>query len=274
LSKARTGTVLCVDNALEIIASGYDTLYSTWADSPALGTLWREHATGPDFPDDLRHISFLRMAELQSLRDALDLPPGSDLADLACGAGGPGLWVSQQTGTRLTGIDLSAVAVERATQRARELDIPAATFRQGTFERTGLDMASADGVMSVDAIQYAPHIARSFAEIRRVLRPGGRLAFTAFELEASRVAGLPAWSDPVSDYRPLLERGGFRVLRYDELPGWCEQVTATFTAIIAARQALETELGAAAAGALLAEASITVDLQPYKGHVLAVASRL
>jgi SAM-dependent methyltransferase len=263
-----------VDNALEIIASGYDALYLTWADSPTLGTLWREHATGPEFPDDFRHISFLRLAELQSLSDALDLLPGSDLADLACGAGGPGLWVSQQTGAHLTGIDLSAVAVERATQRARELDIPAATFRQGTFERTGLDTASVDGVMSVDAIQYAPHIARSFAEIRRVLRPGGRLAFTAFELEASRVAGLPVWSDPVSDYRPLLERGGFRVLRYDELPGWREQVMATFTAVIAARQALETELGAAAAGALVAEASITVDLQPHTGHVLAVASRL
>jgi SAM-dependent methyltransferase len=274
LSKARTDTVLRVDNALEMVASGYDALYSTWADSPTLGALWRQHVTGPDFPDDFRHISFLRLAELQSLRSALDLPPGSDLADLACGAGGPGLWVSQQTGARLTGIDLSAVAVERATARARELNIRAATFRQGTFERTGLDTASVDGVMSVDAIQYAPHIARSFAEIRRVLRPGGRLAFAAFELEASRVTGLPVWRDPVSDYRPLLEKGGFHVLRYDQLPGWRDQVMATFTAVIAARQVLETELGAAAAGALVAEASITVELQPYSGHVLAVASPL
>jgi ubiquinone/menaquinone biosynthesis C-methylase UbiE len=269
----RTDTVLPVDDSVEMVATGYDAFYSTWANSPALSALWREHATGPDFPDEFRHISFLRLAELRLMRDALDLQPGSAFADLACGAGGPGLWVARESGAQLTGIDVSDVAVRCATERARHLVVLAATFRQGTFEQTGLDAASVDGVMSVDAIQYAPEIAPAFTEIRRILRPGGRLAFAAFELDAGHVAGLPVWRDPVSDYRPLLERVGFEVLRYEQLAGWYEQVMATFTAIIDARQELEAELGTAAAGALIAEASITIELQPYIGHVLCVARR-
>jgi SAM-dependent methyltransferase len=113
----------------------------------------------------------------------------------------------------------------------------------------------------------------SRSEIRRILRPGGRLAFAAFELDAGHVAGLPVWRDPVSDYRPLLDRAGLEVLRYDQLAGWREQVMTTFTAVIDARQQLEAELGTAAAGALIAEASITIELQPYIGHVLCVARR-
>jgi SAM-dependent methyltransferase len=265
--------MFCVDDTHGMVASGYDALYSAWANSATLKALWREHASGPDFPDEFRHISFLRLPELESMRDELDLRTGEDLADLACGAGGPGLWVAKHTGARLTGIDLSAVAVQRATERAGDLGIATAAFRQGTFDQTGLATASVDAVMSVDAIQYAPDIGLALAEIGRILRPGGKLAFAAFEVDASRVAGLPVWLDPVSDYRPLLEGAGLRVLRYHQLTGWREQVTATFTAVINAQQTLEAELGIAAAGALIAEASITQQLQPYSGHVMAVATR-
>ncbi|MBA3652596.1 MAG: hypothetical protein H0W70_00200 [Actinobacteria bacterium] len=106
-----------------------------------------------------------------------------------------------------------------------------------------------------------------------MIRPGGRLAFVAFELDAGRIAGLSVWDDPVGDYRPLLERAGFEVLSYDQLPGWREQVTAGFGAVLAAQETLEAELGEAAARAVVLEASITIELQPYCGHVLVVASR-
>jgi ubiquinone/menaquinone biosynthesis C-methylase UbiE len=38
-------------------------------------------------------------------------------------------------------------------------------------------------------LQYAPNKAQAFAEVARILRPGGRFAFVAFELDQSRVAG-------------------------------------------------------------------------------------
>jgi ubiquinone/menaquinone biosynthesis C-methylase UbiE len=196
------------------------------------------------------------------------------LVDLACGAGGPGLWVAKHCAARLIGRDLSPVAVERAAERVAALGMEGrAEFGPGSFEQTGLASESADAVMTVDALQYAPDKGKALVEAARLLRRGGRFAFVAFELDAGRVAGLPVWDDPVGDYRPVLERAGFEVLSYEQIPDWQQQVTAGFGAVVAEREALEAELGDAAAAATVLEASITLELQPYCGHVLAVARR-
>jgi SAM-dependent methyltransferase len=148
-----------------------------------------------------------------------------------------------------------------------------ATFTQGTFEATGLESDSADAAMSVDALQYVPDKSKALAEVSRVLRPGGRFAFVAFELDSERVAGLPFWDDPVPDYRPRLESAGFEIVSYDQIPGWGDQVAAGFGAVLQQRDALETELGEAAAAATVMEAAVTIEIKPYCGHVLAVTTR-
>lgn len=256
------------------IASGYDAFYERWGTSPRLRALWREHAAGDDFPEEFEHISFLGIDDLRQVAGGLALARDDVVVDLACGAGGPGLWVAANTGARLVGVDQSPIAVERARQRVDGVSLSGrASFRQGTFLATGLDDASADGVMSIDALQYAPDKRRAIVEMARILRPGGRLAFVAFELDADRIAGLAVWDDPVGDYRPLLEEAGFDVERYDQLDGWREKVTATYEAVVGEHPDLEAELGEAAAGALVLEASITMQLQPYCGHVLAICGR-
>jgi hypothetical protein len=63
------------------------------------------------------------------------------------------------------------------------------------------------------------------------------------------------------------------VVSYEQLPNWQEQVAADFGAVVAERDALEVELGQAAAAATVLEASITLELRPYSGHVLAVATK-
>ena len=258
----------------DLIASGYDAFYSAWGRSPTLRRIWRQHITGLDFPEAFLHISFLSLAQLRSLTDGLNLAADQLLVDLACGAGGPGLWAAKESGARLIGVDLSPVAAERAAERAATVGMASrATFGQGTFEATGLVSGSADAAMTVDALQYAPDKERALGEIARILRPGGRFAFIAFELDAERIAGLPVWHDPVGDYRPLLERAGFRILRYEQIPGWQEDVAAGFGSIRNERDALEVELGEAAAAALILEASITLQLRPYSGHVFAITVR-
>jgi ubiquinone/menaquinone biosynthesis C-methylase UbiE len=147
-----------------------------------------------------------------------------------------------------------------------------ARFTQRTFEATGLGTASADAVMTVDALQYAPDKTKAIAEVARILRPGGRFAFVAFEIDPERVAGLPFWQDAASDYQPLLEQHGFDVLRYEQIPNWSDQVAAGFGAIVAQRQTLEVELGEVAAAATVMLAMVTTEIRPYRGHVFAVAS--
>jgi ubiquinone/menaquinone biosynthesis C-methylase UbiE len=263
-----------MSDADDLLARGYDSFYAAWGRSPTLRRIWREHVTGPDYPEEFAHISFLPMAQLRVLTDGLNLGSEHVLADLACGAGGPGLWAAKQSGARLVGRDLSPVAAERATESARALGMEGrAEFGQGSFEKTGLEAGSVDAVMTVDALQYAPDKTKALTEVARILRRGGRFAFVAFELDAERIAALPVWADPVGDYRPILAEAGFDVLSYEQIPHWQDHVAAGFGAIVAERDTLEAELGEAAAAATVMEASITLELRPYRGHVLAVAAR-
>jgi SAM-dependent methyltransferase len=264
-----------VSDDSDVVASGYEAFYVSWGQSPTLRRIWREHVTGPDYPEEFAHISFLPLAQLRSLTEGLNLSTDQLLVDLACGAGGPGLWAARETGARLIGIDLSMNATRRATERVGPLGMSSrATFCQGTFEATGLESASADALMSVDALQYVPDKTAALMEIARILRPRGRLAFVAFELNPDRVAGLPFWDDAVSDYRPLLEQVGFDINQYSQIPHWEAQVAAGFGAILAQQDTLQAELGEAPAAAAVLEATVTTEVRPYCGHVLAVATRV
>ena len=140
-----------------------------------------------------------------------------DLVDLACGRGGYGLEVARRTGARLLGVDFSAEAIrlagEHATARGQEAD-----FRVGDLAATGLDDEGADGVMVVDAVQFADPPAAAYAEIHRVLRPGGRVVLTAWETDSDDEA-LPARLRAV-DLRGGLTAAGFSHVQVVERPDW------------------------------------------------------
>ncbi|MDP9237014.1 MAG: methyltransferase domain-containing protein [Chloroflexota bacterium] len=260
----------------DIIAAGYDAVFAATPNSPTLRRLWREHACGRDFPEQFGHVSFVTLAELRRFADELRLSPGDTLVNLACGMGGPALWLANETGARVIGIDLSAVGVALAAERAAQLGLAERSrFAVGSFAQTGLPDASADAISSEDALQYAPDKRASFAEAARILRPRGRLVFSAFELEPERVAGLPVLgTDPVSDYRPLLEAAGFDVDVYDELPGVPQPLTGAYTALLDARETLIREMGEPAAMSLFGELTLTLERRPYRRRVLARGAKI
>ncbi len=203
----------------------------------------------------------------------LRLSPGDTLVDLACGMAGPALLAAREAGANLVGVDFSRVAVTLAAERAATLGMSGtARFVQGSFAATGLEDGSADAAMSEDAIQYVPDKKAAIQETARVLRPGGRLVFTAFELDPVRAKVLPViGEDPVDDYRPLLEGAGFAIEAYEEAPGWPEPMTTTYQALLDAKDTLVEEMGAAAAMALSSELTLTLQTQMYRRRVLMVA---
>ena len=257
------------------VAAGYDIVYESLPRSATFARIWRERAAGVDFPSGFEHISFVTAAELRWMADALQLSPDELLVDLACGMGGPGLWIARESRARLRGIDISPIAVAAGHERAKELGLSdTSEFSRGSFAETGLERAAADGVMSIDALQYAPDKADALREVARILRPGGRFVFACFEVEPERVAGLPVLgTDPVADYAPLLDASGFDVVSYAETDGWRERVTAAYQGVINARTPLVWELGEAAFLALFGEMSVTLQLQPYRRRVLVTAVR-
>jgi len=118
------------------VLDGYDAVYDALPNSRVFTEIWATNAYGADFPDDFAHIGFLTVDEGRHLLQLLRLGGNDVLVDVACGAGGPGLWAAQQTGATLIGVDPSAAGLAAARQRAEHVGLASrATFQQGTFGR-------------------------------------------------------------------------------------------------------------------------------------------
>jgi len=107
------------------------------------------------------------------------LKPGEIVLDVGCGAGLDSLLAARAVGPsgRVIGLDLLEEMCERGRAHAREAGVDGWTeFVQGEMEDIPLPDASVDVVISNGVINLSPRKSRVLAEIRRVLRPGGRLA--------------------------------------------------------------------------------------------------
>lgn len=106
------------------------------------------------------------------------LTPGERVLDIACGTGNAALRAAER-GARVTGVDLAERLVRVAATRAQAAGVDA-RFLVGDAEQLPVPDASADAVLSVFGVMFAPGAARAAAEIVRVLAPGGRALVTAW----------------------------------------------------------------------------------------------
>jgi SAM-dependent methyltransferase len=112
----------------------------------------------------------------------LDPQPGDTVLELAAGLGDTALMAARQVGEsgRVIITDFAPEMVAAARQRAQELGVKNAEFRLLDAERMDLETDSVDGVLCRWAYMLMTDPATAFAETRRVLRPGGRLAFSVW----------------------------------------------------------------------------------------------
>src|SRR3954447_24852569 len=105
------------------------------------------------------------------------IEPGQTVLDLGCGAGIDLLIAAQMVGPegRAIGIDMTATMLERARESAGEMGLENVELHQGLIESLPLPDESVDAVISNGVIDLVPDKGAVFAEIDRVLRPGGRL---------------------------------------------------------------------------------------------------
>jgi ubiquinone/menaquinone biosynthesis C-methylase UbiE len=227
-------------------------MFEAQGNSPTLREVWRD-AYLDDYPEGADPLSFVTKTDLDQIGEALALSPADQLVDIGCGAGGPGSSVARASGARLTGIDASEAALAIARSRHLMTLPDGSRFHRGDFSSTGLPDHFADGVMSTDALLFAPDPTAAFTELARILKPGRRLAFTSFELR-SRSATLTA--GPIPDYHPALEKAGFTIELYRETPDWEPRMRAVFRGILERRQRLAQELGEPAGSLTIAWATL------------------
>jgi SAM-dependent methyltransferase len=199
-------------------AEYFDRWYASMASSGISDEIQQRHL---GLPAHLLSTSLLTWDGIGDVTRALQLAASGTLLDLACGRGGYGLEVASRTGAGLVGVDFSAEALRQARQQAAWLGRDA-EFRLGDLTATGLDAGSVSAVLCVDAVQFADPVAASFAEMRRVLAPGGRAVMTGWEAMDPDDERVPARLRQTS-FAVGLAAAGFTAVQVVECPAWRER---------------------------------------------------
>jgi arsenite methyltransferase len=105
------------------------------------------------------------------------LQPGEEVLDLGSGAGTDSLVAAQMTGPtgRVVGIDMTPEMVATARASAEIMGAANVEFLEGEAEQLPFADESFDVITSNGVIDLIPDKDAVFAELYRVLRPGGRL---------------------------------------------------------------------------------------------------
>jgi SAM-dependent methyltransferase len=157
------------------------------------------------------------------LADRASIAEGSRGVDLCCCNGaGMRFLVRFRNVAHMTGVDATERIVERGRTRTAEEDLSdSVEFVLGDATDTGLPDADVDFVWGEDAWCYVEDKAKLIAEATRIVRPGGKIAFTDWVLGPDQISDEDAerylrfMKFPsvlrVDDYRTLLEERGCQV---------------------------------------------------------------
>jgi len=127
--------------------------------------------------------------------------PGERVVDLGSGGGFDCFVAAAQVGPegRVVGIDMTEEMLDRSRKAAAMLGLSNAEFRQGLIEDLPIEDGWADVVMSNGVINLCADKRRVFAEVMRVLKPGGRLQFADIangkEVPAGALRNIDLWTD-------------------------------------------------------------------------------
>jgi len=107
------------------------------------------------------------------------LAPGEKVVDVGSGAGFDSFVAAGQVGSRgqVVGVDMTPEMLAKSRQTTQALGLRHVEFREGLAEVLPVEDGWADVVISNGVINLCADKQAVFAEIRRVLRPGGRLQF-------------------------------------------------------------------------------------------------
>jgi len=119
--------------------------------------------------------------DARAFYERLNICPGSQLLDVACGSGQLALWAARD-GLDVMGVDISPNAILRARARAKAEGLRA-RFWEADAEALPFDDATFDIVVSLIGAMFAPRPDRVAHELLRVCAPGGTIAMANWTAE-------------------------------------------------------------------------------------------
>lgn len=130
--------------------------------------------------------------------------PGENVLDVACGTGLVSFRVSDAVGENgsVLGTDISGEMVEAARNIAAERNIGNTKFERFDAEDLKIDDQTFDAALCGLGLMYVPNPVKAIAEMRRLLKPGGRVAAAIWGARAKC-----GWAEifPITDARVASE---------------------------------------------------------------------
>ncbi|HEY7610977.1 MAG TPA: methyltransferase domain-containing protein [Alphaproteobacteria bacterium] len=173
------------------------------------------------FPFDQDHYGGL--AANDELAMAAAIRSDDLVLDLCCGLGGPARYQALSRRCRVVGLDYNESRVKGAADLTRRVNLSRRVrFLRGDAEALPFPPETFDAVLSQEALLHVPDKGKALAESFRVLKPGGRIAFTDWIAgggltEADRAMmwkGIAAHSvHTINQYVGLLKAAGFAEVR-------------------------------------------------------------
>jgi SAM-dependent methyltransferase len=151
----------------------------------------------------------------------LALAPGETVLDLGSGAGVDAFLAARAVGPtgKVIGVDMTPAMIEKARANVGKAGVGNVEFREGRLEALPVAAGTVDAVTSNCVINLVPDKGKVFAEVARVLKPGGRLVISDIildgvlpEVVAKDVysyVGCVSGAMLRDDYFGLLRRAGF-----------------------------------------------------------------
>ena len=250
----------------------YKKIQTFYDDSSGLWEqIWGEHMHHGYYGADGRQRKNRRQAQIDLIDECLNwagVEQAADILDCGCGIGGSALELATRFNARVTGISLSPVQIQRATERAQSAGLsgdtpPSARFEVADALNTPFADQSFDFIWSMESGEHMPDKVAFLQECYRVLKPGGKLLMATWchrptdslagpltWLEQQqlnwiyRVYGLP-YVIALPDYEAIAQSCGFSHLHSAD---WSLAVAPFWDEVIASALTLEGLTGLIQAG--------------------------
>lgn len=150
------------------------------------------------------------------------IKPGNVVIDLGSGAGNDAFIARAETGEsgKVIGIDFTDAMIAKARRNAEVRGFHNVEFRQGDIEQMPVSDNVADVVVSNCVLNLVPNKNGVFAEIFRVLKPGGHFSISdvvltghlpaSLQTAAEMYAGCVSGASQKEEYLELIARNGFK----------------------------------------------------------------
>jgi SAM-dependent methyltransferase len=200
----------------------YDRAYGSFF-SAAQSAVRRE-----TYGQDIGQTSWMTAGEWLHFADELRIGANTEVLEVGSGSGGPALYLAEQRGCRVTGVDVNEPGIENGRRLAAMRKLSGRARFLAVTSGAPLPFAadSFDALVSNDVICHIPDRLAALRDWHRVLRAGGRLLFSDAAVVTGPISNeeLALRSSigffifvPAGENERLLAEAGFALLSVENL---------------------------------------------------------